>query len=363
MAALKFESEDPYELFKSSPNLKIYYFIGRLNPPHEGHIAALTQMIEEANASNSVALILLGSGPFEGERTMDNPISYESKVDFLRYKLPPHLKYEIRQMTKAADDVTLWYQSILSHIESPSSVEFIRFAGDKDGNLEKSSYMEKTLLNRFPTSKASATSVKAKMANAKTAKSATAIRKFVYEAHIKELEGGPKGFDAFREKYHELYLDFTQQMYDEILYPILHPNPASENPESRKPFSKEVILQYIEDGTFPKSEARKEAEREKREADRVKKLLQKSSSSGGNEVVAAARGNAKTARNSQKQSKSKPPSQIGVKARNTASGNTSKGSGKGGKETKKTTPASIGEGPKKRGGGTKKYKQKKSNSK
>ena len=356
MAALKPEAEDPYALFKSSPNLKIYYFIGRLNPPHEGHIAALTQMIEEANASNSVALILLGSGPFEGERTMDNPISYESKVDFLRYKLPPHLKYEIRQMTKAADDVTLWYQSILSHIKPPLSVEFIRFAGDKDGNLQKSSYMEKTLLNRFPESKASATSVKAEMANAKTAKSATAIRKFVYEAHIKELEGGPKGFDAFRAEYHKLYLDFTQQMYDEILYPILHPNTKSENPESRKPFSREVILQYIEDGTFPKSEERKEAEREKREADRVKKLLQKSApSSGSNEVVAAARGNAKTARNSQKQSKSKPASQIGVKARNISSGNASKG--KGGKETKKTNPASIGEGPKRRGGHRKTQKK------
>jgi len=143
MAALKPEAEDPYALFKQSPNLKIYYFIGRLNPPHEGHIEALTTMIKDANAEKSVALILLGSGPFEGERTMDNPIPYESKEIFLRYILPPDLHYEIRKMTNQADDVSLWYQTILSHIKPPLSIEFIRYAGNKDGNLEKSNFMEK----------------------------------------------------------------------------------------------------------------------------------------------------------------------------------------------------------------------------
>ena len=40
---------------------KLFYFIGRLNPPHNGHIAALKKLVHMANKENSVPLILLGS--------------------------------------------------------------------------------------------------------------------------------------------------------------------------------------------------------------------------------------------------------------------------------------------------------------
>jgi hypothetical protein len=40
---------------------KIFYFIGRLNPPHNGHIAALKQMVKMSNETSSIPpLILLG---------------------------------------------------------------------------------------------------------------------------------------------------------------------------------------------------------------------------------------------------------------------------------------------------------------
>ena len=51
----------------TEPNsLKLYYFIGRLNPPHEGHIAALLNLIIHAIDTGGLAIILLGSGPNGG---------------------------------------------------------------------------------------------------------------------------------------------------------------------------------------------------------------------------------------------------------------------------------------------------------
>ena len=44
----------------SKPELVICYFIGRLNPPHEGHIKSLEQTI--SLVGDTPALILLGSG-------------------------------------------------------------------------------------------------------------------------------------------------------------------------------------------------------------------------------------------------------------------------------------------------------------
>lgn len=339
MAELK-PKADMFELFKGSPHLKIYYFIGRLNPPHEGHIAALTQMIEEANANNSVALILLGSGPFEGERTMDNPIPYDLKVDFLRYKLP-HLHYVIQPMTQSADDVTLWYQTILSHIKPPLSVEFIRYAGDKDGNVGKSKYVDDTLLNRFPTSKAYATPVNAKMANATIAHSATSIRKFAYGTYLKN---GTSGFAAFDAKYKPLYGEFTKKMYDAIIYPILHP----------KQLSPEEIQIYIDTGKIPMSDARRALAARKKEEKEARNAAAKADKSLA--TVAASLGNAVTAKQEANALRATKKASASTKGPAEAL------KGKGGKESKKTTirakPGPIGEGPK-RGGGTKKKRHRK----
>jgi len=215
--------EDLYGLFKKSPELKVYYFIGRLNPPHQGHIAALTQMIEKANSDNSVALIILGSGP-KRERTMDNPIPYETKEAFLRYILPRELRFEIRQMTTGLADVELWYQSILSHIKPPSCVEFIRFAGDKGDNATKLQYMD-THLGKLPRCKAFTFPIPAVMASATTEMSATAVRKFAYRAHLNEMLGVANGFASFNAEYGKFYKEFTRNIYNDIIYPVLEASP------------------------------------------------------------------------------------------------------------------------------------------
>jgi nicotinamide mononucleotide adenylyltransferase len=397
MAALKPEA-DMFELFKGSPDLKIYYFIGRLNPPHEGHIEALIQMIKEANANNSVALILLGSGPFEGERTMDNPIPYESKVAFLKYKLAilnPGLKYEIRKMSDPVNDVSLWYQSILSHIKPPLSVEFIRYAGNKDGNLEKSNYMEKTLPKRFPTAKARGLAVKAKTVNAtnaetvnaknvnatnaetvnakmvnaknaetvnaKTAYSASAIREFAYTQYLSGLQDRTDGFASFDEKYKKLYGDFTRQMYNEILFPI-----------QNEKLTPAQVRAYIDDHSkednykLPMSDARRAlvARKAKEKAARnaaakKEKSLATVAASLGNAVTAKREANAlratkKASATPKARAKSEPKSEAATKSAEASVPTSNSRKGYGGKE-------------KKIGGGTQKKKhrktQKKSNRK
>lgn len=265
--------EDLYGLFKRSPELKVYYFIGRLNPPHQGHIAALIQMIERANADNSVALIILGSGP-KRERTMDNPIPYETKEAFLRYILPRGLRYEIRQMTTGLADVELWYQSILSHIKPPSCVEFIRFAGDKGDNATKLTYMD-THLGKLPRCKAFTVPIPPVMANAETEMSATTVRKFAYRAHLNEMLGitnekgangkdtneksshkkGLNGFAAFNAEYHKFYKEFTRNIYNDIIMPILE-------------FSPEKIEEYI---TPTKPKTKKNGTKPKRSKSKGKK--------------------------------------------------------------------------------------------
>jgi nicotinamide mononucleotide adenylyltransferase len=354
MAELKYKM-DMFDLFKGSPHLKIYYFIGRLNPPHDGHIEALITMITEANANNSVALILLGSGPFEGERTMDNPIPYESKVDFLRYILPKHLQCEIRQMSTPADDVSLWYQTILSHIKPPLSVEFIRYAGDKDGNLKKSNYMETALLRKFPTAKAHGVAVTAKPVNEKNKKivySASAVREFAYTQYLSGLQDGTDGFANFDKEYKKLYGDFTRQMYDEILFPI-----------QNEQLTPAQVRAYIDDHSkediykLPMSDARRALVARKAQEKAARNAAAKADKSLA--TVAASVGNAVTARNELRETKKST-----TKAATKGTAEPSKG--KGGKESKKTTiratPGPIGEGLK-RGGGTKKRRHRKTRKK
>jgi len=225
-----------FGLFKKSPELKIYYFIGRLNPPHPGHIATLIQMIEMANANNSVALIILGSGP-KRERTMDNPIPYETKKAFLRYILPKKLKYSIMQMTTGLADVEQWYQSVLSHIKPPTCVDFIRFAGDKGDNATKLQYMD-THLSKMPKCTSGTIAIPPIMANASTELSATAVRKTAYKAHLNQLRTGIDGYAVFHIAYGEFYKEFTRNIYNDILIPVLEATP-------------EDIDRYIETSKMP----------------------------------------------------------------------------------------------------------------
>ena len=83
-------AEDPIQ-----PQLCLYYFIGRLNPPHEGHILALAEMLnavkeQQKRGNRAKALILLGNGPrnkTKGFGSSDNPIHFDLKERIVRAQL------------------------------------------------------------------------------------------------------------------------------------------------------------------------------------------------------------------------------------------------------------------------------------
>ena len=95
MAELKPEAKS-----KDIYDMTIYYFIGRVNPPHQGHIHTMQNMINDANANGTIGIILLGSGDYGGEISMANPITHGLKEDFLRRTL--HGDYIIKPMKNNA---------------------------------------------------------------------------------------------------------------------------------------------------------------------------------------------------------------------------------------------------------------------
>jgi hypothetical protein len=292
---------------KPKADMNICYFIGRLNPPHEGHIFTLTQMITKANNTGAIALILLGSGP-KGERTMKDPITFKLKKDFLQYKLPNDLHFEIREMSAPVKDVTSWYQESLQKIKNqPKLTQFSRFSSNKNGgeNITKLSFME-THLGKLPQCIAEVEPTSALSINATTEMSATIVRDFAFSSYSAEKNKIiESGFEAFEGKYGTFYGDYTKKIYNEIIHPLLNDGGAKNNGGSKKTKEK------------------------------VKKTNSKNVGKG-----AASTGT------------TLKPATV---SRNVT--NKSHGKGKGGKESKKTTiratPGAIGEGSK-RGGGTKK---------
>ncbi len=80
------EDEDIPDEVAEAINILFTTFIGRANPPHEGHIMAMLQVILNALRRGGNALILLGSGPGR-KQDSKNPISFDLKRDFITSKL------------------------------------------------------------------------------------------------------------------------------------------------------------------------------------------------------------------------------------------------------------------------------------
>ena len=138
--------------------VNIYYFIGRLNPPHEGHIETLGQLIQQAIRDNPdnphyKVIILLGSGPKKGD-PLDNPLSFQTKKDFITYKLkqlfpdnPPNFIFdtnvEILNMASAPSQISQIALQLVSDLIE--EINMYRFSGAKDGDDEKLNWIETTI--------------------------------------------------------------------------------------------------------------------------------------------------------------------------------------------------------------------------
>jgi hypothetical protein len=228
-----------------------YYFIGRLNPPHEGHIEALLNVISNAIDNGGIAIILLGSGPNGGERTSKDPLNFEIKRNFVIDKLKDKLKYkypgldidemfvdgriQISEMGKTTEQIRSVIQRDISN-QLFEQLEAIRVSGDKDGgeDLKKLAWIEKALSAGIIDSNGNVIPLTARVIaqsavqseNKGEPMSATIIRKIVYDMDpfIKYEDR----LEVFKDKTHEFYetraLDHTKSIFDAI--DAYHPGKA-----------------------------------------------------------------------------------------------------------------------------------------
>jgi nicotinamide mononucleotide adenylyltransferase len=228
--------------------IHFFYFIGRLNPPHNGHIKALRTLVEMANNVNSVPLILLGSGP-KGERTLDNPIPFEIKEQFIRNVLQGN--YIIEKMTNPAQNISKYIRDGLrstgENISNISNIEITHIAGGKDEDTTKLNFAlvsaEKTARSMVPEDvevSTGVTAIEAEPTDGDIAMSATKVRKDTYKTLLDD-----SGFNGWSQDYKDFYGEMAQEIYNQILEPAL--NIPQE----------EELSYYIEHGEILKPAKRK----------------------------------------------------------------------------------------------------------
>lgn len=220
-----------------------YYFIGRLNPPHDGHIAALKELVDKA--TDSKPLILLGSGPGK-LRTLDNPIPFSLKEAFINDKLVemeifPE-RYTTLEMDGPAGQVSNFILSSLKGTINYDEISITHVAGGKDEDTTKLAFAlnaaERTAKSIMPKAKITtstfAVEPKPSTSSYMEPMSATQVRKSVYRNYVLG-----KGFEDWDPQYKEFYGDMAENIYNAILEPALS-------------LSTDQVIHYIETSELPK---------------------------------------------------------------------------------------------------------------
>jgi len=188
----------------------LYYFMGRLNPPHEGHIQALRNMIEKANSKGYKALIILGNGPNGGITTMEDPISFASKERVLRIVLAG-LKFDVIEgVDQAVEKIVDWAKTQIN----TRQVVFVQVSGNKDDNSTKLGWLNVALMKQTGVLNVDivARSEPFDAVNQNGAViSATTVRKDAYRCFLSG-EG-----HRFAAKYGRFYGDSTEEIYSAIV--------------------------------------------------------------------------------------------------------------------------------------------------
>uniref|UniRef100_A0A6C0EYY5 Uncharacterized protein n=1 Tax=viral metagenome TaxID=1070528 RepID=A0A6C0EYY5_9ZZZZ len=212
----------PYEVF-SEGRIVIYYFIGRLNPPHAGHEVALTRLLELARGDRSIPLILLGSGP-KGERTLDNPLTFATKQRVLKHRLAGHI-CEIRESNNFAREIMDWTKEVLRHV-SATEVVFNLVAGDKLDEGEPEKDRNSVKLNWVNESLVKGAKAMGLVASCNTipihAVSVEGVPMSATRVRKDALIGLMRGDDSFLQKYSEYYGPHTLNVFGEISETATH---------------------------------------------------------------------------------------------------------------------------------------------
>jgi len=222
----------PYDFFGRG-KLTIYFFIGRMNPPHAGHEAALRQLMEMAMGERSIPLILAGSGPNGGERTLDNPLTFVTKQRVLKYRLAGSL-CEIREKTNPIGDVLNWMDEIMRNT-GQTQVEFKLVTGDKGENATKLDGILQAIVKAAQKKGVDATGKSVairSISEAGVEMSATQVRKDALKALI-------TGDGSFHAKYSGFYGPQTENVFGEIA-------------QIATVMSQPEVVAYIATGELPK---------------------------------------------------------------------------------------------------------------
>lgn len=241
MAALE---SIPYSYFDPT-RVVIYFFIGRMNPPHPGHEAVLRQMMALAESERSIPLILVGSGPNGGERTLNDPLTFSTKRRVLQHRLAGCL-CEIREKTEPIRDVIEWAHEVVRNRGVPESIEFKLVVGDKDGNATKLDWIHKSIMKQMEQTgipcRSSSIAIPAQV-SAGVEMSATKVRQDALTAFV-------SGDGSFN-KYSGYYGPHTPNVYGEIV-------------ELATGVGEEGVMHYISTGELQKSSKSKSKSKSKK---------------------------------------------------------------------------------------------------
>jgi nicotinamide mononucleotide adenylyltransferase len=230
MAQLAAEPDSPV-----TEEATFFYFIGRLNPPHQGHLETLQSLVNLANSQTTIPpLILVGSGP-GGLRTMDDPIEYKTKEKFIKRVLRGN--YVIKEKTNPSQNVAEYITKELeSRGKNIRSIKIYNVAGGKDDDSTKLDFIKRIATNAakeiFPEAEVTTDTIVMP-----ATRSATKVRKDAYQTILDRT-----GFEGWLEEYKDFYGVDALEMYNEILFPIS---------EMSEELVNEAVENYIETGTLP----------------------------------------------------------------------------------------------------------------
>jgi nicotinamide mononucleotide adenylyltransferase len=231
----------PYDFFGRG-KLTIYFFIGRMNPPHAGHEAALRQLMELAMGERSIPLILAGSGPNGGERTLDNPLTFVTKQRVLKYRLAGSL-CEIREKTNPIGDVLNWMDEIMRNT-GQTRVVFKLVTGDKGENGTKLngilSAIVKAAQKKGVEASGESVAIRAISVDGEEM-SATKVRKDALKALV-------TGDGSFHRAYSGFYGPQTENVFGEIA-------------QIATSMSQAQVIAYIATGELPKAKSKSKSKK------------------------------------------------------------------------------------------------------
>lgn len=196
---------------------KLFYFIGRTNPPQEGHIDNLEQLVLTAYKNGEKAFIFLSNGP-KGKFD-DNPLPFDVKEAIISQHLTERLKgrgienpdnlFEIINTQKPIDRLY-----VESELRLPD-LTLYHFAGDKDDDTTKLNYVETSIKKKFPEHniKLVTVSVVPTKRGDGEPMSGTTVRDFARSNNL----------GKFEHEYGLFYKDNTEKVFDYIRNPFGKP--------------------------------------------------------------------------------------------------------------------------------------------